>query len=371
MKILCLLEDSASFVQSYMEYLKTVDKSIEYTTLAVAPEILATKPLSALANAMQKKFGDPNEAIDFIFSFNKHYRFLKPGTLPKIPIIEFGNSIGGPNYISRPFLNPKTPCAWEDKVVKVEPKWYNSVIPYENKMIYRMVDSYRYVYLRQVVDTFKNSRHAEEMPCGIYIPDWTTHLDSVLNNMYRCLEFCSQQDCGFHLALSPQILNENNDFFVKSFGIKRDSLNSTLKILRTELQKFMQQNPNVRATIGPVDEFHQVLVGIIPKVIFLDPSSTTWLEALYLIKYKGLDCNKIRLIYSVEKKYPQIVNKLYDKNLAEIEKFFKESLFRRDTHSIFGNVFTTTDRFYNFIGYHERPIEVPNFDAIKAMFPPL
>ena len=372
MKILCLFEDSAAFVQSYMEYLKqSSGGKIEYGSLPIPPEMLASKPLPVLVSVMQKKFGDPDKEIDFIFSFNKHYRYLKEGTLPKIPIIEMGNSIAGPNYNSRPFMNPKTPCAWEDKVVKIEPKWYNSVIPIENKMVYRMDDSYRYAYLRQVVDTYKAKPPKNEPESVIYIPDWTTHLDNVVNNVYRCLDFCSDHDCGFHLALSRHLLNEEDDYYGQNFGIKREAINQTMKILRKEIQTFLQSNPGVRATIGPTDEFHQVLVGINPKAIFIDSSSTTWLEALYLIKYKGLDCNKIRLVFSVEKKYPQIESKFFDKNLPDIEKYFKEGMFRRDVHSIFGNISTTTDKFYAFIGYHERALAVPDFDAIKAMFPAL
>lgn len=370
-KILCLLDDSSTFVQSYMEYLKeNSDDKIEYMNLPIAPAMLESKPLTTLVSVLKKKFGDPEKDIDFIFSFNKHYRFLKSNTLPDVPIVELGNSIAGPNYNSRPFMNPKTPCAWEDKVLKIEPKWYNDVLPIERKMIHRVQDSYRYVYLRQVVDTHKASNAGKPDPeCMIYVPDWTTHLDNVLNNVYRCLDFCSQQDCGFHLALSSHLLNENDSFYGDNFGIKRDTLNATMKILRTEIQRFSEANPGVISSIGATDEFHHVLARISPRAIFIDPSSTTWLEALYLIKYKGLDCNKIRLIYSTEKKYPQIESKLFDKHLPEIEKYFKEGLFRRDVHSIFGNISTTTDRFYNFIGYHDRALEVLDLKSIKDLFP--
>ncbi len=368
-KILCLLEDSPAFVQSFMEYQKAKSKdNIEYMNLPIQPSMLETKPLSALANALKKKIGNPEKEFDFIFSFNKHYRFLKAGGLVDIPIIEFGNSIAGPNYNSRPFMNPKTQCAWEDKVLKIEPKWYNEVLPIERKMIHRTQDSYRYAYLRQVVQTHKKNG-GNEPECMIYVPDWTTHVDNVLNNVYRCLEFCSQQDCGFHLALSSHLLNEGDHFYEEHFGIKKEALNSTVKILKKEMQTFSNANPGVMSTIGTTDEFHHVLAKINPKAIFIDPSSTTWLEALYIIKYKGLDCNKIRLIYSTEKKYPQIESKLFDKNLPEIEKYFKEGLFRKDVHSIFGNISTTTDRFYNFIGYHDRDLEILDFEYLKSLFP--
>ncbi|RAX58833.1 hypothetical protein CCZ01_01160 [Helicobacter monodelphidis] len=373
-KVLCLLEDSQLFIQSYMGYLKQQSKgTLEYMTLPIAPEMLATKPLTTLVSVLKKKFGDPEQDIDYIFSFNSHYRYIKPGTMPDIPIVEFGNSISGPDYRSRPFMNQKKPCAWEDKVLKVEPAWFNQIIPLANmKMIYQMQDSYRYAYLRQVVDEYKANRGGniqKDPEYVVYLPDWTTHIDSILNNVYRCLDFCSQQDCHFHLALTKHLLNETDDFFTAQFGIKKDSLNSSIKILKTELSRFQESDPNLRCTLGALEDFHTTFVGMNPKVVFIDPSHSAWLEALYMMKYKGLDCHKVRLVFSIEKKFAQIESKMFDKNLPDIEKFFKDGLFRKDVHSVLGNISTTTDKFYSFINYHDRPLEVLDLSEIASKFP--
>lgn len=370
-KVLCLLEDSQPYIQAYMEYLKANSKdNIEYMTLPIAPATLEKTPLPTVLNALKKKFGNPEKDIDFILSFKDYYRHIKPGTLPQTPIIEMGNYAGGPNYFSRPFMNPKKVCAWEDSVLKIEPEWYNQVHPIDRKMIFRMRDSYRYAYLRKLVDEYKSKNGKNPgQDAVIYIPDWTAHLDSVLNSVYFCLDFCNQQECALYIALSKHLLDENDDFYTKNFGVKRETLNAALKILKTELNKHAEHNQESPVTIIPTEEAMSVLTTLNPKAILVDPSSTTWLESLYLIKYKGLDCNKIRLVITIEKKYPQIESKMYDKYLGDTEKFCKENLFRRDTHSLLGNISTTTDRFYHFIGYQDTPLELLDFKKLGAMFP--
>ena len=88
-----------------------------------------------------------SQTPDYVMSFDGHYRYIKND--PKIPFIEMSNSVAGPIRTNRPFI--KTPVEWENKVVKVEPAWYNKVLPIEDKTIYSMLDSYRYVYLRYLV----------------------------------------------------------------------------------------------------------------------------------------------------------------------------------------------------------------------------
>ena len=49
----------------------------------------------------------------------------------------------------------------------------------------------------------------KEPPFAFYIPDWNTHTDDILNNIYRYLDFCREDHCGLHVALSKAVLDSN------------------------------------------------------------------------------------------------------------------------------------------------------------------
>ncbi len=342
-KLLCLSSANTSlFAKAFLQYI-TKSNDIEYDYAEIEPHILGKIPFSKLITHFC------SQTPDYVMSFDGHYRYIKND--PQIPFIEMGNSIAGPIRLNRPFI--KNPVDWENKVVKVEPAWYNRVIPIEDKTIYGMLDSYRYVYLRYLVAESKKEMVKKELPFAFYIPDWNTHTDDILNNVYRYLDFCREDRCGLHVALSKTILDPADLSLEEKYKVKRKSIDTTLKIMHDEIDKFNKEYEE-EGLVGKIVEntnYERDLLRYNIRLLSIEPSSTTWLETLYMLKVKGVECNKIRLVISNGRKFPG--TEAYDQYLSDVEKYFKDTLLRRDKTQMLGYIYTTTDRFYHFIDYQE------------------
>ncbi|RDU73144.1 hypothetical protein CQA66_02665 [Helicobacter aurati] len=367
-KLLCLSAAATSpFAKAFLEYMSK-NGQIEYDFAEIEPHILANPkfPLSKLLSHFC------STTPDFIMSFDGHYRYMK--TEPSIPFIEMSNSIAGPTRHNRPFV--KTPVEWEKKVVKVEPQWYSKILPLEEQTIYQMVDSYRYVYLRTLVSTYKTNPPKTEPSVAFYLPDWNTHTDDILQSAYRYLDFCRDVQCGLYIGLSKAVLDSKDTSLESKYKIKRKSIDITLKILHDEINKFNKeyQEDGLVARIENNLNWHLALLQHDIKLLSIEPSSTTWLEALYLLKTKEvvcnkkeMACNKIRLVLANGQRFPGTDD--FDNELREVEKYFKENLMRKDRHSTLGQIFTTTDRFYHFLGFQENFALSMDFDKIASLYP--
>ena len=342
-KLLCLSSANTSpFAKAFLQYIAKHD-SIEYDYAEIEPYVLAKIPFTKLLTHFC------SQTPDYVMSFDGHYRYIKND--PKIPFIEMSNSVAGPIRTNRPFI--KTPVEWENKVVKVEPAWYNKVLPIEDKTIYSMLDSYRYVYLRYLVAESKKNPARKEPPFAFYIPDWNTHADDILNNIYRYLDFCREDRCGLHVALSKAVLDPTDMSLEEKYKMKRKSIDTTLKIIHDEIDKFNKEYEE-EGLIGRVVEntnYEKDLLKYDIRLLSIEPSSTTWLEALYMLKVKGVQCNKIRLVFASGRRFPGTDD--FDKMLPDVEKYFKENLMRRDKTQMLGYIYTTTDRFYHFLDFQE------------------
>ena len=358
-KLLCLsTAKTTPFAKAFVEYLSRT-KQVEYDFAEVEPQVLANPkfPFSKLlAHFCSSK-------PDFIMSFNGHYRYMK--TRPRIPFIEMGDSVSGPARRNRHFI--KNPVEWEKKVIKVEPEWYNKILPLEDPSIYHMVDSYRYVYLRSLVAKYKKNPAPVEPPIAFYLPDWNTHTDDILQSVYRYLDFCRDVKCGLYIGLSKAVLDPNDLTLEQKYKAKRSSIDTTLKILRDELDKFNREykEDKLVARIENNEKWYIELLKHDIKLLSIEPSSTTWVEALYLLKVKEVACNKIRLVFANGQRFPGTDD--FDNELREVEKYFKENLMRKDRHSTLGQIFTTTDKFYHFLGFQESFALSMDFKKIVAM----
>ncbi|STQ86222.1 hypothetical protein LS73_000230 [Helicobacter muridarum] len=358
-KLLCLsAADTSPFAKIFLEYLSKTGK-IEYDFAEIEPHILANPkfPLSKLLSHFC------SSTPDFIMSFNGHYRHLK--TEPNIPFIEMGDSVAGPSRHNRPFI--KNPVEWEKRVVKVEPQWYSKIFPLEEHTIYQMIDSYRYVYLRHIVASYKKNPVKTELPIAFYLPDWNTHTDDILQSIYRYLDFCRDVNCGLYVGLSKAVLDPNDNSLEQKYKAKRKSIDTTLKIIQDEISKFNKeyQKENIVARIEENTNWRLELMKHDIKLLSIEPSSTTWIESLYLLKAKEAQCNKIRLVLANGQRFPGTDD--FDNELREIEKYFKENLMRKDRHSTLGQIFTTTDRFYHFLGFQENFALSMDFSKIAKL----
>lgn len=351
-KLLCLSSANTSpFAKVFLQY---ISKQIEYDYAEIEPHVLGKIPFAKLL----KHFC--SQTPDFVMSFDGHYRYIQKD--PGIPFIEMGNSIAGPIKSNRFFI--KNPVEWENKVVKVEPEWYSKILPIEDKTIYQMIDSYRYVYLRSVVAQYNKNPIKKEPPFAFYLPDWNTHTDDILNNVYRYLDFCREDKCGLHVALPKTILDSTDLTLEQKYKAKRKSIDTTLKIIHDEIEKFNKEYEE-EGLLGRVvanTNYELDLLKYNIRLLSIEPSNTTWLESLYLLKVKGVACNKIRLSFANGQRFPGTDD--FDKALPEVEKYFKEELMRKDRHSTLGQIFTTTDRFYHFLGFQENFTLNIDFDKI-------
>lgn len=359
MRLLCLSSEKTSpYAKSFLEFVSKA-KGIDYEYVEIEPYVLEKIPFDKVI----KHFCEDNKP-DFVMSFDRHYRYFKKA--PDIPFIEMSDSICGPSRHNRPFV--KTPVDWESEVVKVEPNWYDKILPLEDKSIYRMNNSYRYVYLRKIVEEYKANPVANEIPCAFYIPDWNTHTDDILNNIYRYLDFCANDKCNLHVALTNEVLDSNNKTFEEKYKVKRKSIDTTLKIIQEEINKFNKEykEEGLSGKIVSNDTYKQDLLKYNIRLLSIEPTSTSWLESLYLLKVKGVACNKIRLVFAKGQRFPGTDD--FDKEISDVEKYFKDELMRKDRHSTLGQIFTTTDRLYHFIDFQENFTLDINFnDIIKTL----
>lgn len=342
-KILCLSSANTSpFAKTFLAYISKVS-GIDYEYAEIEPYVLAKIPFSKLINHFC------SETPEFVMSFDGHYRYIAND--PGIPFIEMGNSVAGPIRLNRPFV--KNPVKWENKVIKVEPQWYGKILPLGDPTIYYMMDSYRYVYLRSIVAEYMKSPVKKELPCAFYLPDWNTHTDDILNNIYRYMDFCRDDRCSLHIAVSKSVLDPADLSLEEKYKIKRKSIDTTLKIIQDEINKFNKEyeEEGMVAKITDNQRYEQSLLSYNVRLLSIEPSNTTWLESLYLLKVKGVNCNKIRLVLANGHRFPGTDN--FDTSLPEVEKYFKEELMRKDRHSALGQICTTTDKFFHFIGFQE------------------
>lgn len=356
-KLLCLSSANTSlFAKTFLQYLSQ-HESVEYDYAEIEPFVLGKIPFKKMLEHFC------SQTPEFIMSFDGHYRYLPKD--PGIPFIEMSNSVAGPIKHNRIFI--KNPVEWENSVVKVEPEWYNKVVPIEDKTIYRMTDSYRYVYLRSIVADYLKNPAKVEAPFAFYLPDWNTHTDDILNNIYRYLDFCREDKCGLHVALSKAVLDTSDLSLEQKYKIKRDSINKTLNIINKEIDKFNKEYEE-EGLVGIVRDnvnYEKDLLKYNIRLLSIEPSNTTWLESLYLLKTKGVACNKIRLIFANGQRFPGTDD--FDKNLPEVEKYFKDELMRKDRMQTLGQIFTTTDRFFHFLGFQENFALHMDFDKIAKI----
>ncbi|RDU66545.1 hypothetical protein CQA53_03670 [Helicobacter didelphidarum] len=356
-KLLCLSSAETSlFAKSFLQYLSKASQ-VEYDYAEIEPFVLSKIPFAK----MKEHFC--SQTPDFIMSFDGHYRYLQKE--PDVPFIEMSNSVAGPIKHNRAFI--KNPVEWENKVVKVEPEWYNKIIPIEDKTIYQITDSYRYVYLRSLVAEYLKNPVKKELPFAFYIPDWNTHTDDILQNIYRYLDFCRQDQCGLHVVLSKAVLDSGDLSLEEKYKAKRKSIDATLKTIKDEIKKFNKEyeEEGLKGIITDNTNYEKDLLKYNIRLLSIEPSSTTWLESLYLLKAKGVACNKIRLVFANGQRFPGTDD--FDKALPEVEKYFKEELMRRDKHSTLGQIFTTTDRFFHFLGFQENFALHIDFDKIAKI----
>ncbi len=356
-KLLCLSSaNTSSFAKIFLQYIEKNGR-VEYDYAEIEPYVLAKIPFSKLITHFC------SQTPDYIMSFDGHYRYIKND--PQIPFIEMSNSVAGPIRANRPFI--KNPVDWENKVVKVEPSWYNKILPLEDKTIYNMLDSYRYVYLRYLVAESKKEMNKKEMPFAFYIPDWNTHTDDILNNVYRYLDFCREDRCSLHVALPKSTIDPADLTLEEKYKVKRKSIDTTLKIMNDEITKFNKEYEEEGLVGRITDNIHyeKHLLRYNIRLLSIEPSSTTWIETLYMLKVKGIECNKIRLVISNGRRFPG--TDVFDQSLSDVEKYFKDNLMRRDKTQMLGYIYTTTDRFYHFIDYQENFALQIDFDKIAQI----